>query len=60
MVIGLSPLRNTRGFIQPLTSGSPEISQSVHADPSNHGYQKKKKKWLCFVDVRRPHKHVDG
>ena len=30
MVIGSSPLRNIRGFIQPLTSGSPEISQNVH------------------------------
>ena len=30
MVIGLSPLRTIRGFTQPLTLGSLEISQGVH------------------------------
>ena len=63
MVIGSSPLRNIRGFIQPLTSGSPEISQNVHKlirATTVIKEKKRKEKWLCFVDVRRPHKHVDG
>ena len=66
MVIGLSPLRTIRGFTQPLTLGSLEISQGVHklirvtiVIKKKKKEKKKKEKWLCFVDVRRPHKHVD-